>query len=53
MNRFLALIACLAIFVSGCSFLADVSRAVGGMHMAIADALDKEGEKKKAAKKAK
>jgi Sec-independent protein translocase protein TatA len=53
MNNHLTLIACLAIFVSGCSFMGDVSRAAGGMYIAIGDAFDKEGQRRKAAKEAK
>jgi hypothetical protein len=52
MNNHLTLIACLAIFVSGCSFMGDVSRAVGGAALKIGDAFDEEGERRKAAKAA-
>jgi hypothetical protein len=52
MNSHLTLIACLAIFVSGCSFMGDVSRAVGGAAFKIGDAFDKEGQRRKAAKEA-
>ena len=53
MKKHLMLITCLAVFVSGCSFMADVSRAIGGMYNGLGDALDKEGQRKAAAKASK
>lgn len=53
MKNHLTLIACLAVFVGGCSFMGDVSRAVGGMYNGIGDAFDKEGRRREAARAAK
>jgi hypothetical protein len=53
MKKYLTLITCLAVFVSGCSFMADVSRAVGGMANRMGDAFDKEGQRREAAKASK
>lgn len=53
MKNHLTLITCLAVFVSGCSFMGDVSRAVGGMYNGIGTAFDKEGQRREAAKASK